>query len=262
MLYFELTQYLLIVVITHSLYSNIINFENIKQDIYNKRARKVYYFISIFIPLIFVVLCFYFKLIGHNFHSCWINTNSFNIPNIIVISFYYFITWTSILCNLIMIIKVIKFIKKEIYFNNSTEESTIKYYNSLLYIPISYIVVNLPAFIFTTIDFFVVIKSETLINIKTLIICLEGLFYSLAYLLNHNIRSLILSSIKFLIFCNSKYLNKNKYRSSIIIQTSINGNTSYSYNVKNSLNSNYIRSSIMSDINIECNSFSNNSMQS
>lgn len=203
MIFFEIGQFLWGAAITNSMYNNVIDYSKRNQEKKNKRSKIAYYVLNFTIPVIFVICVAALNFGGPAGHYCWIKSNkSKDIPSIVLISIYIGIIWMIILYNSILVYKIVRFIREQFEFDEEGRRIISEYKKGLICYPITCVIVVGPASVYRLVTYFLDIHSQEVLDIFTLIVCLQGLFYSIGYGLNTHIKSVIIPTLKAIFCCD------------------------------------------------------------
>lgn len=117
--------------------------------------------------------------------------------------------WTMIIYNIILTVRLIKFLETEIKNSGNDINDFSSYKRSLLLYPITTLVILIPCSIKRFLDYVIGKEVPVIDDIFTIIVCLQGFFFSFAYGLNKELYEAVTPTIK-MVFCCQKHLIKHR----------------------------------------------------
>lgn len=201
MVFFELGQFFWSSIISHSITVNVINNDHRTQE--SASIKALYYIVGYLIPLVIVLFIYFFDFIGDAGHYCWINTITEDISHEIILAIYFTVVWITIIYNIVTVVRFIKFVREEFEKDDEFKQVVKPYKTSLLIYPIASLIIVLPATIYRLLSYFVNLESYAFSIIFTMLVCSQGIWYSIGYGLNNEISS-IAKTFFYHIFCCKK----------------------------------------------------------
>lgn len=228
MIYFELGQFFWSSIISHSITVNVINADHSSQESISIKA--IYYIIGYLGPLVLVLFIYFFDFIGDAGHYCWISTITEDLRHEIILAIYFTVVWVTIIYNIVTVIKFIRFMRQEFDKDEEFKQVVKPYKTSLLIYPVASLVIVLPATIYRLLSYFIYLESYAFSVIFTLLVCTQGIWYSIGYGLNNEISSIAKSCFMQFICCKEEISSSTVPPSETVTRTVNSNKNSFARN--------------------------------
>ena len=232
---FELSQYIWGSIISHSIFSNIIQFSN-DNDNERHRVRKAYLFISLSIPIIFYIVCIILDTLGPSGYYCWISTINSSLAEHILICFNFLLVWITVFYNIFTIYYIVKYLKSKYQNDIDASEMIEGYTYKLILYPLSCIIIVLPATVIRTVSYFSNVNFEILDKILVIFVCLQGFIYSVAYGFNNDFAEYLIPTIKYIVCCQKRVIKNTRVHKDSNLSFITSETDEYNTSNKTSLN--------------------------
>ena len=222
---FELGQYLWATFISYTIY-NSVKFNN------RKKSRKEFSGI-ILIPIILAIIFYFLDLIGPAGHFCWIRTLKINTPEQLSKSIYaeytyYIIIWTLVIINIVISIKLLRFIEAQLNSDPTTIDQLNQYRKNLVLYPMTPLIVLVPCTIKRVVDLYTDIYLPGLELGFTILTTLQGLVFALSYGLNKEMVEYCKPTLLMIFCCQKQTLMKKPRLNRITNHSSLTDSFNFS----------------------------------